>query len=128
MKVSELKQIIKPLIKECLKEVLVEEGFTKMLSEAIKPQPVAQQISTVQKQNVQEVTAQKKNVQQINEERKKLLDSIGKSGFDAFAGTEPLKEDVQVKGSDPGIDIGGLMGGNKDVWKKMLDGMNGKKK
>lgn len=128
MKLSELKQIIKPLIKECLKEVLVEEGFTKMLSEATKPQPVVQQIKTAQKQNVQEVAVQKNNVQQINEERKKLLDSIGKTGFDAFAGTEPLREDKEVKGSDPGIDIGGLMGNNKQIWKQMLDGMNNKKK
>lgn len=117
MKVSELKQIIKPLIKECLKEVLVEEGFAKMLQESkeVVPQqkPVQRQIPQQAKTNLQEA-------------KKKLLDSIGNTGFDAFAGTQPLQEDKQIIGSDPGVDISSLMG-NKQIWKQTLDGMNGKK-
>jgi len=127
MKASELKQIIKPLIKECLKEVLVEEGFTKMLSEATKTQPVIQQIRKVEKDNLQEITAQKNSLRELQENKKKMLNSIGKSGFDVFAGTEPLKEDVQIKGSDPGVDINGLMNDNKAIWNKMLNAMDGKK-
>jgi hypothetical protein len=126
MKVNELKQIIKPLIKECLKEVLVEEGFTKMLSEATKPEPVIQQIKKAEKDNLQEVAAQKAALREMQENKKRMLDAIGRNGFDAFAGTQPLQEDVQVKSADPGIDISGLMG-NKQVWKQTLDAMNGKK-
>lgn len=127
MKINELKQIIKPLIKECLKEVLIEEGFTKMLSEAIQRPSVVEQIKTVEKQRVAETSVQKKNLQEIQQAKKKLLDSIGNTGFDPFNGTEPLKEDKEVKGADPGIDISSLMG-NKQIWKQTLDGMNGKKK
>lgn len=129
MKASELKQAIKPLIKECLKEILVEEGFTKMLSEAAASQPIAtQQIKQATKQSIQENVAQKQALREMQQERKKVLDSIGKGGFDAFAGTEPLREDKEIKGADPGVDINSLMGNNKQVWKQMLDGMSSKKK
>lgn len=119
MKVSELKQIIKPLIKECLKEVLVEEGFIKMLSETkeIVSQPQ-------QKPDLKQIPQQAKI--NLQEARKKMLDSIGNTGFDAFAGTEPLQEDKEVKASDAGVDISRLMG-NKEIWKQTLDAMNGKK-
>ena len=128
MKLNELKQIIKPLIKECLKEVLVEEGFAKMLSEAATPQSAAQQIKQATKQSIQENAAQNQALREMQQERKKVLDSIGKGGFDAFAGTEPLREDKEIKGADPGVDINSLMGNNKQVWKQMLDGMSSKKK
>lgn len=126
MKVEQLKQIIKPLIKECLKEVLIEEGFTKMLSETARQPSAVEQIKVVERTVKQEAASQKKNIQELQEAKKKMLDAIGQGGFDAFAGTQPLKEDVEVKASNPGIDISGLMG-NKGVWKQTLDAMNGKK-
>ena len=126
MKVEQLKQIIKPLIKECLKEVLIEEGFTKMLSETVRQPSAVEQIKAVERTVKQEAASQKKSLQELQEAKKKMLDAIGQGGFDAFAGTQPLKEDVEVKTSNPGIDISGLMG-NKGVWKQTLDAMNGKK-
>lgn len=126
MKVEQLKQIIKPLIKECLKEVLIEEGFTKMLSESARQPSAVEQIKVVERTVKQEAASQKKSLQELQEAKKKMLDAIGQGGFDAFAGTQPLKEDVEVKASNPGIDISGLMG-NKGVWKQTLDAMNGKK-
>jgi len=131
MKKEQLKQIIKPLIKECLKEVLIEEGFTKMLSESAV---ISTQVSTKnniqpvkQKNNLEEITVkQNKALREMQENRKKTLDSIGMSGFDAFAGTQPLKEDAEITNSDPGIDISRLLE-NKQVWKQTLNAMNGKK-
>lgn len=121
MKKEQLKQIIKPLIKECLKEVLIEEGFTKMLSESVQKneQPVIHKYQKPQQQ-----VLQKSN---LSENRKKMLDSIGAAGFDPFAGSQPLKEDKEVIASDPGIDISGLIGENKQVWKQTLNALNGKK-
>jgi hypothetical protein len=127
MKKEQLKQIIKPLIKECLKEVLIEEGFTKMLSESVKP--LTQTLSSdnnslpKQKNNLEEITTRQN---QLQENKKKLLDAIGNSGFDAFAGTQPLKEDQELVNNDPGIDISRLLE-NKQVWKQTLNAMNGKK-
>jgi hypothetical protein len=117
MKKEQLKLIIKPLIKECLKEVLIEEGFTKMLSESVKPS------IQMQTKNIQPLKP-KTNLQ---ENRKMMLDSIGKNGFDPFAGSQPLKEDKELINSDPGIDISSLIGENKQVWKQTLNALNGKK-
>lgn len=121
MKKEELKTLIKPLIKECLKEVLIEEGFTKMLSESINN---STQRETFVKENKQEIP-QKQKVN-LNETRKKMLDSIGNGGFDAFAGTQPLREDKEIVSGDPGVDISSLMP-NKQMWKQTLNAMNGKK-
>lgn len=117
MKKEELKTIIKPLIKECLKEVLVEEGFTKMLSEA------------TQKVEIKQFTKPVQQVQKpiIQENRKKMLDQIAIGGFDPFAGSEPLKEDKEVLSSNPGVDISSLLNENKQTWKQTLNALNGKK-
>ncbi len=117
MKKQELKQLIKPIIKECLKEVLIEEGFTKMLSES-----TTNSIQTSIKNNTPVI----KQNNQLQENRKKMLDAIGNTGFDVFAGTEPLREDQEIISSDPGVDISKLLE-NKQVWKQTLNAMNGKK-
>jgi len=126
MKKEQLKQIIKPLIKECLMEVLVEEGFTKMLSESIKQPTIVQQTRTIEKDINQQSVTQKKSITELQEAKKKMLDAIGNSGFDVFAGTQPLKEDQEIVNSDPGIDISRLLE-NKQVWKQTENAMNGKK-
>lgn len=134
MKIQELKKIIKPMIKECIKEVLLEEGLSKIIAES-KVQPTflpvdekaearfEQQLAKTRPISPAQKLAPKK--EPLQEARKKMLDAIGNSGFDAFAGTEPLREQTEVKGSDPGIDISNLLG-NKEVWKQQLDAMNKK--
>lgn len=121
MKKEQLKLIIKPLIKECLKEVLIEEGFTKMLSESVEAS-----IQVPTKNNIQPVK-QNSALRELQENRKKMLNEIASSGFDPFGGTQPLKEDKEVLSGDPGIDISKLVGENKQVWKQTLNAISGKK-
>lgn len=120
MKKEQLKQIIKPLIKECLKEVLIEEGFAKVLSETKENVELKQESKTLPIVSKQEKSAA------LLEAKKKMLDAIGNTGFDVFAGTQPLKEDSDIVNGDPGIDISRLLE-NKAVWKTTLNAMNGKK-
>jgi len=127
MKKEDLKLLIKPLIKECLKEVLIEEGFTKMLSEATKPSTNIQYIKAMKEEMVQQPSVQKKPIHQLQENRKKALDEIGNSGFDPFANSKPLREDKEIISSDPGVDISGLIGENKQIWRSTLDALKGKK-
>jgi hypothetical protein len=119
MKKQDLKALIKPLIKECLMEVLVEEGFTKLISETVRvvPQPV---------QQIRKQMTQQEKPASLMETKKKMLDAIGSTGFDAFAGTQPLKEDKELITADSGVDISKLLE-NKQVWKQTLNAMNGKK-
>lgn len=129
---SELKKVIKPLIKECIREVLMEQGFMKLVSESVSPQKQA--VETIKKP-LQEIKQQPK--QQTNTNQKLMAEEIRKSGFvsrnfDPFANTTALTE-AQAAGTpmgpmssidpnDSGVDISDLMNGNKNVWKALVGG------
>jgi hypothetical protein len=118
MNKKELKVILKPLIKECIKEVLFEEEGA--LSHIIKE--VATGLSG--KQQITEVKTfkpPKQNNQQMIQRKKKLLDAIGKdayNGVNVFEGTTPAPAAVnesQAQGplsgvapNDPGVDISSI--------------------
>jgi len=130
MKKNELKALMKPLIKECLKEVLIEEGFAKVLSETVQKEqePIVHKFEKIQQQPVAKPN--------LSENRKKMLDAIGMNGFDPFAGTKPISNtqeyapDLSVTAippGDKGIDISNLLKENKNVWKQQLNAMSGKK-
>lgn len=138
MKKQELKTIIKPLIKECLKEVLIEEGFAKFINESFK-QPnnlLKHQDMAVEKNSLQQSSIQSQALKEAKENRKKMLDSIGMGAFDPFHGTQALTENqaannlptinAGVQSGDPGVDISQLLK-NKNTWKQTLNAMKGKK-
>ena len=140
MKKTDLKKILKPLVKECIQEALLEEGLlSNVIAEVVKGLGAGQQPIVEQKQNDDEINKmqleeKKKRSQKINETRQKMLDAIGNdsyNGVDLFEGTTPLNragnpgEAQQAQGalsdvdpSDPGIDISSLMG-NAGVWKQL---------
>jgi hypothetical protein len=128
---KELKAMLKPLIKQCIREVLVEEGLGKIIAES-KTESVKE---TKEQPQVKKVI--KEQTVQITEARKKMLEEIGKSGymsnkFDPFAGTKPLTEAQasnaaagpmsNIDPSDPGVDISNLLSGNKNTWKTLVAG------
>jgi len=112
MKKTQLKQLIKPLVKECIHEVLLEEGLlTEVVAQVAAGMPRQQLVETVQTpsksigKREQEVAdkmfAQQRNQKAIQakaklqEHRKKMMDAIGNDAFngvDLFEGTEPLRE------------------------------------
>ena len=139
MNKSQLKKLIKPVVKECIQEVLIEEG---LLTEV-----VAQVASGMSRQPIVENKPKKRNDKLFNEDlqmqrksreankklqehRKKLLDSIGGdayNGVDLFEGTEPLRNtgspatahSQSVLGDDPndaGVDISSIMGNAGKIW------------
>jgi hypothetical protein len=138
MKKSEFKE----MIKESVKEVLIEEGVLKsVISEVVKAvgqtqtvqQPVATQQTFTEQASLEAVEKQK---QKLAETRKKMLDAIGKDSFggvDLFEGTTPIKKagspaaptgapSSALEGVDPndsGVDISSLLGG-ANVWKQLI--------
>jgi len=139
MNKTQLKKLIKPVVKECIQEVLIEEG---LLTEV-----VAQVASGLAKQPIVENKPKKRNDNLFNEDlqmkrksreankklqehRRKLLDSIGGdayNGVDLFEGTEPLRNTgtpgqahkPSVLGDDPndaGVDISSIMGNSSKIW------------
>lgn len=140
---KDLKKILKPLMKECIKELLVEEGLLKVLSESIESAPVMVEQRLMQpKQNNSDVDTKRL----FEEKRKRMLDEIGKSaylnGINPFEGTTPLEESQapqihagivserqkippamkDIDPSDPGVNISGIMNLAAGKWKMHLGG------
>tara|TARA_A100001515_G_scaffold85171_2_gene67674 strand:- start:5607 stop:6038 length:432 start_codon:yes stop_codon:yes gene_type:complete len=142
MKKNELKRLIKPVVKECIHEVLLESGLlTNIVSEVAQGMNQNVIVEKQQKQSealFNEDQQIKKQVQKSNEKlrehRKKLMDSIGAgayNGVNLFEGTEPLSNsDATSSGPQPGsvdlgdpndagVDISSLVGGASQIWKAM---------
>ena len=139
MKKSQLKRVIKPIVEECISEVLLEKGLlSNIISEVVKgiqplqqspiqQRPVMQENKLMQQQR-QELQEQK--YEMMKEQKRKLLDAAG-FGVDVFSGTEPIEEAADpsngqagalsgVAPSDPGVDIAGIMAVAKHDWSKMI--------
>ena len=126
MKKSELKRVIKPLVKECIQEVLLEEGLlSKVVSEVVKGMG-AQQIVESPKPQSKRIVKENKS---LDEQRRKMMDAVNSSaynGVDLFEGTDPLTAREPKPGSidlgdprDPGVDISSIMGNSSEIWKAM---------
>ena len=136
MKKEQLKTVLKPLIKECIKEVIFEDGtLSTIISEVatgLGSANVISEATTATKRQSLETDFEakqrrQKKVQNLQEQKKKMLDAIGKDAFngvDLFEGTTPAPAQQQqgkgalsgVAPSDPGVDISTLPTG---MWKKL---------
>lgn len=143
MKKEELKKILKPLIKDCIKEVIFEEGsLSNIVSEVLKGVQGSSLVENQKLSNKQPAPqrlesnseAQTRRKNKLQEHKKKLLSSIGRdsyNGVDIFEGTTPTRTAAAsskapaganaldgVSPNDPGVDISsfGLPAG---VWKKL---------
>jgi hypothetical protein len=131
MKKSELRSLLKPLIKECINEVLLEDGIlSKVVSEVIvgmSPQPLTESIQPT----AAPVSLPKQN-KALAEQKRKLMSALNQdayNGVNLFEDTEPLSvyESRAPTSSGPdlgdsrdaGIDISSLVGGASKLWKAM---------
>ena len=134
MKNEELKKILKPLIKQCIKEVIFEEGaLSTIITEVMKGTSNSQQIvETRTQQPKQDFARQERKMQEAKERKRKLLDSIGKdayNGVNLFEGTTPAPAPTSGQGqspldgvapNDPGVDISGIFSGHSaKIWQKL---------
>jgi len=144
MKREELKRLIKPIVKECITESLIEEGIlSSVVSEVMKgmaptimesaavsvptPAPVRDNSRALQE-------SQDRRTRQAKESRKKLLDAIGNDsygGVDLFEGTSPAPAQRSpesqassplggVAPGDAGVDISSLVPLGGKNWKALV--------
>ena len=128
---NDLKKLLKPLIKECLTEILMEEGLMKIVKENVQREPIQEKQASYERQEQQFIKDNTQNKKiSLQEAKTKLLKEIGINGFDPFAGSIPpaddetgiIEEDILpekklmpgIQGS--GVDISRLMGANKQAW------------
>ena len=140
MKKQELQKILKPLIKECIKEVIFEEGVLSNLIKEVALGIGSQQ--TIVETKVQEpehdfsrqrVELQEEAQQAMRDRKRKLEESLG-GGFEGiFDNVDPIKSAgspgqktsnsplSNYAPDDAGVDISGIMalGGGKN-WKNMI--------
>ena len=139
MNKAQLKKLIKPVVKECIQEVLIEEGLlTEVVSQVaagMTRQPIVENTpkknnDTLFNEDLQMQRKSREANKKLQEHRRKLLDSIGNEAFngvDLFEGTEPIKQGgtpgeshrPNVLGDDPtdaGVDISSIMGNSSKIW------------
>lgn len=138
MKKSELKQLIKPLVKECIQEALIEEGLlSNVVAEVVKGMQTAPLVENRQQERQapsnEEIQKMRRARDQVNARRRQdLMDAIGRdayNGVNLFEGTTALTEteasapkagnvDLGSPG-DAGVDISSLVGGASRMWDAM---------
>jgi len=125
------------MIKECIKEVIFEEGIlSSIISEVVRgtAQPLVESRQPTYQQPQVDYEVQERA---SKERRRKMLDSIGRdayNGVDLFEGTQPLQErrstGMSPHGSkpldgiapnDPGVNLGAL-GVDTRLWSKLAKG------
>ena len=142
MKKADLKQLIKPIVKECIHEVLLEEGLlSNIISEVVKgtqgnlvAETKKRQPEQMFNENLRMKRKTDESRQKLKDHRKKLLDAVGAdayNGVNLFEDTTPLKQAgnptgapqvPSVLGDDPGdagVDISSIMGTASKVWQAM---------
>ena len=84
--------MLKPLIKECIKEVIFEEGtLSSIISEVMKGTSTAQPVLET-KNIITDDGARERKRKRLLEQKRKMLDAIGKdayNGVNLFEGTSP---------------------------------------
>ena len=140
MKQTELKQVLKPLIKQCIREVMFEEGvLSSIVTEVAQGLSTANRIvetnspSQGSKPEPAKSLKNEESQKKLNEHRKRLLDAINKdayNGVNIFEDTKPLTSSGKpseapqatpltgVEPDDPGIDISNIPGAGN--WSSFL--------
>ncbi len=127
MKLTEFKKVIRPLIKECIKEVILEEGIlSNVVSEVARG--LNGSLVTESKSsgpNEEELRMKAEALEKERQERIKRLNESARMNVDVFEGTRETIESPQgsplsgVSPGDAGVDISDIvnMAGNK--WKHL---------
>lgn len=131
MNKEDLKKIIKPLIKECIREVLLEEGLKKLTGqqELVKEEKVIQRRQEpqqpVKKQKIDFTKVFRKDVIEKN---RKLGFDVENTGFNPFQGTISTAEKEKMKVETVTEQkINNMIGEASGQWNKILEAMNGRK-
>lgn len=139
MNKKELKQLMKPIVKECIQEALLEEGMlSTIISEVVKGTSglvVEQQAPPKQPQRYESDNQARDRRTRLKEQRSKLNAAIGVEaygGVDLFEGTKPLGKGGDPNGGtspqsalsgyapdDSGVDITSLVNLGANTWKKL---------
>jgi len=131
MKRDEFKKILKPLIKQTIKEVLFEEGvLSNIVSEVVRGMETkrvvteAQNIQPYSAPTPEEISKREEEEEMKRQTRIKRLNESAK--VNVFEGTTPIPESgvpsplSGVSSEEPGVDISGILNLASGKWKKLI--------
>ena len=128
MKANEFKKLIKPIIKQTIKEVLLEEGvLSNIVSEVaigLQNQRIVTEGVTVTK-NTEDLEAKAERLERQRQEKIKKLNESSKLGG-VFTGTTPLVESsgqgplAGTSPTDAGVDITAIQQIANGKWKHLI--------
>jgi hypothetical protein len=141
MRKSDLKKLIKPIVKECIQESLLEDGvLSKVISEVAVGLSSTETITEQPKKEATMPTTNRREFEamaNLKEQRQKMLDAIGRdsmNGVNVFEGTDPMSSSGDISSTGPksaltgvdpkdaGVDISDLAGIFGDTWKVIKNG------
>jgi hypothetical protein len=144
MKKSQLKQLLKPLVNECIKESLIEDGLISgIIAEVVKGMntttPIVETKTTPTDPDFARLKKNAFNEEKSNklqEHRNKLLKAVGResyNGVNLFEGTTPAPSQSAASQmgspvsnqdpSDPGVDIAALTQLTGRSWNAHMDNL-----
>lgn len=144
MNKKDLKNLIKPIVKECIHEVLLSEGILSgVISEVMKgtqqAATIVEEVKPAEAKSTNEIFRERTRRQspknnRTAEARNMLNSALGSdayNGINLFEGTEPLKAGGNpgataqpqgalggIESDDPGVDISGIMNIAGNSWQK----------
>ena len=142
MKRSELKKLIKPLVKECVQETILNDGLLSNIVSEVA-QGMGNQFLVENKEQVVPAMSNENSVQvelmetkrkeQLKEYKQQLLDQIGAEaygGIDLFEGPPPAAPELSAAQAasplankdpdDAGVDISGIVALGGKNWKALM--------
>ena len=123
MKTSEFKKILKPLIKQTVKEVLLEEGVLSSVVSEVARGLSGQKL--VVENNSENLEKKAERLEQERQERIKKLNESAKLGG-VFTGTKPIAESsgqgplAGTSPNDAGVDITAIQKIANGKWKHLI--------
>ena len=134
MKKAELKRALKPLVKECIKEVLFEDGvLSGIIAEVVTGLGAGQVVMEQKTQQVDQEALLHEKAEKMEAERqrriKRLNESSGiKNKVNVFEGVKPIQEPSSPSGPSPlagtnndgGVDISGIVNVSRHNWKDLI--------
>ena len=133
MKKSELKKVLKPIIAECVRESLYEEGLLKnIVSQVVEgysvgASPIVESKPVSAPDNSKQIKETARAKKKLEDTKKQMLDAIGTDfgGVNLFEGTTPAPADKGTPGNvmegvdpkDAGVDISSIF---NNSWGKLI--------
>tara|TARA_R110001592_G_scaffold58833_8_gene178458 strand:+ start:102 stop:506 length:405 start_codon:yes stop_codon:yes gene_type:complete len=134
MKKTELKRALKPLVKECIKEVLFEDGvLSGIIAEVVTGLGAGQVVMEQKTQQVDQEALLHEKAEKMEAQRQAKIKRLNESSglgkkVNVFDGVQPIKEGANVGPSplantspgDSGVDISGIMNVSRHNWKDLI--------